>query len=116
QSSDELVARFSNIRGPDGKRVCGLVKSAEIAEGPANEMECARLRLQPEDRVVRINRVRHHKGQVFLVEDVSLPAALFPGLAEKKAITDRIIVWPRSTASCWARRKSASRSPGRRRR
>src|SRR5438132_5177702 len=34
QSSDELVARFSNIRGPDGKRVCGLVKSAEIAEGP----------------------------------------------------------------------------------
>src|SRR6478609_12041377 len=58
QSSDELAARFSNIRGPDGKRVCGLVKSAEIAEGPANEMECARLRLHPEDRVIRIHRVR----------------------------------------------------------
>jgi GntR family transcriptional regulator len=92
QSSDELAARFSNIRGPDGKRVCGLVKSAEIAEGPANEMECARLGLLPEDRVIRIHRVRHHKGQVFLVEDVSLPAALFPGLVEKKAVTDRIIV------------------------
>ena len=86
QSSDELAARFSNIRSSDGKRLCGQVKSAEIAEGPANEMECARLRLHPEDHVYRINRVRHHKGQVFLVEDVSLPAALFPGLAEKKAI------------------------------
>jgi GntR family transcriptional regulator len=92
QSSDELAARFSNIRGPDGKRVCGQVKSAEISEGPASEMECTRLRLHPEDRVHRIQRVRHHKGQVFLVEDVSLPAALFPGLAEKKAVTDRIIV------------------------
>jgi GntR family transcriptional regulator len=92
QSSDELATRFSNIRGPDGKRVCGQVKSAEISEGPASEMECTRLRLHPEDRVHRIQRVRHHKGQVFLVEDVSLPAALFPGLAEKKAVTDRIIV------------------------
>jgi GntR family transcriptional regulator len=92
QSSDELVARFSNIRGPDGKRLCGQVRSAEIAEGPANEMECVRLRLHPEDRVYRIHRVRHHKGQVFLVEDVSLPVALFPGLAEKKAVADRIIV------------------------
>jgi GntR family transcriptional regulator len=55
-------------------------------------MECARLGLLPEDRVIRIHRVRHHKGQVFLVEDVSLPAALFPGLVEKKAVTDRIIV------------------------
>src|SRR6266487_1979738 len=54
QSSDELAARFSNIRGPDGKRVCGQVASAEIAHGPANEMECTRLRLAPEDRVYRV--------------------------------------------------------------
>ena len=47
QSSDELAARFSNIRGPDGKRVCGQVKSAELAEGPANEVECARLGCDP---------------------------------------------------------------------
>jgi GntR family transcriptional regulator len=93
QSSDELAARFSNIRSPDGKRVCGQVKSAEVSEGPANEAECARLRLRPEDRVYRIHRVRQHKGQVFLVEDVTLPAALFPELEDKKAsLTERIIV------------------------
>jgi GntR family transcriptional regulator len=93
QSSDELAARFSNIRSADGKRLCGQVKSADVAEGPANEAECARLRLRPEDRVYRIHRVRQHKGQVFLVEDVTLPAALFPELEDKKAsLTERVIV------------------------
>src|SRR3972149_6571308 len=28
QSSDELAARFSNLRAPDGSRVCGEIKSA----------------------------------------------------------------------------------------
>lgn len=93
QSSDELAARFSNIRGPDGKRVCGLVKSAEVTEGLASEVECARLRLRPEEPVYRIHRVRHHKGQIFLVEDVTLPATLFPDLEHKKAaVMDRVIV------------------------
>jgi GntR family transcriptional regulator len=93
QSSDELAARFSNIRGPDGKRLCGQVKSAEVTEGPANAEECVRLRLRADDRVCRLHRIRHHKGQIFLVEDVTLPAALFPALGEKKkVVTDRIIV------------------------
>ena len=93
QSSDELSARFSNIRGPDGKRVCGQAKSAEVSEGPANEIERSRLRLHPEDRVYRIHRVRHHKGQAFLVEDVSLPAALFPELEDRTStVTERVIV------------------------
>jgi GntR family transcriptional regulator len=93
QSSDELAARFSNIRGPDGQRMCGEVKSVEITEGVATDTECVRLRLRAGDRVYRIHRVRHNKGQIFLVEDVSLPAALFPDLPNKKAAaTDRVIV------------------------
>jgi GntR family transcriptional regulator len=92
QSSDELAARFSNLRAPDGSRVCGEVKSADITEGRATELECARLRLRADDRVYRVHRIRHHKGQVYLEEDVSLPAALFPGLADKKSVADRIIV------------------------
>jgi GntR family transcriptional regulator len=92
QSSDELAARFSNLRDPDGKRICGQVKSAQITEGTANQLECTRLRLCKEDIVYRIHRVRQQKGQIFLVEDVSLPAALFPGLAEQKTVADRIIV------------------------
>jgi GntR family transcriptional regulator len=93
QSSDELAARFSNIRGADGKRLCGQVKSADVTEGLASEEECARLRLRADDRVYRISRVRHHKGQIFLVENVTLPAELFPELQNKKpAVVDRVIV------------------------
>ena len=92
QTTDEFSARFSNLRAADGSRVCGEVKSANIIEGTANELECERLRLRADDVVYRIHRIRNHKGQVYLVEDVSLPAALFPGLAEKRSVADRIIV------------------------
>jgi GntR family transcriptional regulator len=92
QTTDELAARFSNLRGPDGSRVCGEVKSADISEGRATELECARLRLREDDSVYRIHRIRHHKGHVYLAEDASLPSALFPGLAQKKSVADRIIV------------------------
>ena len=90
-NSDELAARFSNLRASDGSRVCGEVKSAELIQGTANEMECKRLELQPGDDVYRFHRVRHHQNKVYLVEDASLPAALFPGLAEKGNVADRII-------------------------
>ena len=91
QTSDELAARFTNLRMPDGSRVCGQVKYLDISEGRANEAECKRLRLRPEDHVYRISRVRAVGGQNYLVEDVSLPAALFPGLPAKKVVAERII-------------------------
>jgi GntR family transcriptional regulator len=91
-ASDELSARFSNLRASDGSRVCGEVKSAEITEGAANELECERLRLRAGDDVYRIHCIRHHKGQVYLVEEASLPAELFPHLAQKRSAADRIIV------------------------
>ena len=92
QTSDELAARFSNLRALDGSRVCGEVMSAEVSEGVADVQECQRLALRPGDDVYRIHRVRHHRGQVYLVEDASLPAPLFPGLPEKTSVADRIIV------------------------
>src|SRR5262245_7056734 len=91
-ASDELSARFTNLRAADGSRVCGDIKLAEITEGTADKLECERLRLKAGDSVYRIHRIRHHKGQVYLVEDASLPAAVFPGLAEKGNVADRIII------------------------
>lgn len=95
QSSDELAARFCNIRAADGKRTSGQIKSAEMSEGEAGAQERERLRLQVGERVFRIERVRHQNGRVFLVERVTLPAALFPDLAgdaRKTAVADRVIV------------------------
>jgi GntR family transcriptional regulator len=92
QSSHELAARFSNIRCPDGRRICGDTKSVQITSGAANETERKRLHLSAQDSVFRIQRVRHDAGEVFQIEEASLPAALFPGLDEKKDSAHRIVV------------------------
>lgn len=92
QSSDELAARFSNLRAADGSRLQGEVKAAEVCEGRANQMEADRLKLRTDDPVYRIQRVRYHKGQPYLVENASLPANLFAGLSEKRSVSERIIV------------------------
>ena len=71
-------------------QICGQAQSAEISEGVANERECTRLRLLPDERVYRIRRIRDRWGRAFLVEDVTLPAALFPALADKRTVADHI--------------------------
>jgi chromosome segregation ATPase len=57
----------------------------------ANEQERQRLRLREGDRVYRLHRLRHHDGQTFLIEEVSLPAALFPDLSDNTGVVGRII-------------------------
>jgi GntR family transcriptional regulator len=90
-SSDELALRYINIRGPDGNRLMGDVKSSEITKNAANEIECARLSLQKGDKIYRIRRVRLTGGKPFMLEEASVPAALFPGLEERSAFTHRVV-------------------------
>jgi GntR family transcriptional regulator len=92
QSSDELAERFSNIRAANGERITGEVKMLGISQGTANPAECARLRLRPEDRVWRIQRASSHKDVPFMLEEVAMPVALFPGLDERDALPHRIAV------------------------
>jgi GntR family transcriptional regulator len=92
QSSDELAVRYANIRTADGDRITGEINVASIEQASANPAECARLRLRPDDRVWRIERVRMHKGQPFMVEEVVVPAVLFPDLDEQKDVSGRIVV------------------------
>jgi GntR family transcriptional regulator len=92
QASEELAVRYSNIRTSDGERVTAEANVLHVSQGTANPMECGRLRLRPDDRVWRIQRVRMHKGEPFMVEEVVLPAALFPGLDEQKDFSQRIVV------------------------
>jgi len=83
-SSEELAARYSNIRSVDSARISDEVKTREITEGPSNESECARLQLTRDDRVIRLHRIRLHDDRPYMVEDVSIPAALFPGLEDEQ--------------------------------
>ncbi len=92
QSSDELAVRYSNIRTADGEHITGEIKVLSITQASANAGECARLRLRSEDRVWRIQRLRLDKGEPFMVEEVAMPAALFPDLDEQKDLPARIVV------------------------
>jgi GntR family transcriptional regulator len=89
-TSHELACRFIRLRTANGETLSGEVASQAIGEGTANELECRRLKLRAGDRVYRLRRVRHHRGRNFMVADVTLPAALFPRLAEKHHVPTQI--------------------------
>jgi GntR family transcriptional regulator len=90
-SADGLADRFSNIRGAGGERICGRVNSREITEGIATGLEREHLRLPSDAAVFRIHRVREHAGRAFLVENITVSAALFPRLLDERAMVDDIV-------------------------
>jgi GntR family transcriptional regulator len=92
QSSEELAERFSNIHASGGERIAGESKLLSIAQAPASPTECARLRLRADDKVWRIQRVRLHRDEPFMVEEVAMPAALFPDLDAQEQLNHRIVV------------------------
>jgi GntR family transcriptional regulator len=92
QSSDEMAMRFNNVRSKDGQQVTGRVRTVEMTEGKANDRERDRLALQSSDTVYRIRRVRLQGDRPFMTEEISYPAALFPGLMDTKNPSHRITV------------------------
>lgn len=92
QGSDEVTARFNNICGVNGERVSGNINAVEITECPSNELERVRLRLGEHDLVYRIRCIRSYEGQPLMVEESSMPAGLFPGLAEANSVAHSIVV------------------------
>jgi GntR family transcriptional regulator len=96
QSSEEPAVRFIKFRGPEGAPLVGDVKSVEISEEAANEMEIVRLRLRREDKVFRLRRNRLSNGQPFAFEEASVSAALFPELEKRRSITHCIVYLSRN--------------------
>jgi GntR family transcriptional regulator len=92
QASDDLAVRYTKIWNLKGERIAGEVTATAVSDGMANEAECLRLRLRASDRVYRVQRVRAHKGEPFMVENVSLPSALFPDLEQRKDLPHRIVM------------------------
>ena len=92
QSSEEHAERYSNIRGRDAERLGGEVRVLSVAETPGHERECVRLRLRSHERVHRIRRLRLLDGKPYMLEDVAVPASLFPGLAGQKEAAQRLAI------------------------
>jgi GntR family transcriptional regulator len=90
-SCDELATRFINIRGPDGKRIVGDVKSVEITAGVATDKEVRRLDLKSGEKVYRLRRTRFIGERPFMLEEASVPTSLFPGLEQMGKLARRIV-------------------------
>jgi GntR family transcriptional regulator len=92
QASAEMATRFCNIRDEKGERIVSELKNQQVVESAVNEVECTRLRLGQHERVYRVRRIRLQGAQPFMIEEVSMPAELFPGLAQRMSDADTIIV------------------------
>jgi GntR family transcriptional regulator len=90
-SSGQLARRFCSFRGADGNRVQGEVASVEVSEATASDEERRALQLGEGDPVYRISRVHIHNDRPFMVEDATVPGALFPGLATGSGSADSIV-------------------------
>jgi GntR family transcriptional regulator len=92
QSSEELAVRYNNIRSRDGARIADQVQLLDVAEAAPNDRECMRLRLRAHEKVQRIRRLRFAGGAPYMLEDVAMPAAMFPDLSQHKHLSHRIVV------------------------
>jgi GntR family transcriptional regulator len=82
-TSGELAGRFATIRKQDGGSLVANVRTMEIERGAATTEECARLRLAAQEHVWRIRRVLVDGDVPFMIEKVSMPAAIFPRLEQQ---------------------------------
>ena len=113
QSSDELAARFSNIRGADGKRVCGAgqVGGRHRGAGERGGVHAAAAASRTTASIASIAFATTRARSSWSRTCRCRPSC-FPGLPERSAVADRIIVLAQEYGLCWARRRSAFRSRG----
>lgn len=81
---ESTLFRFFNFYDKDGGHVKPETIWVRSRCGAAKPGERLKLWLESGDRVVRISRLRGHDGRPFAYEEICVPEALFPGLADGK--------------------------------
>jgi GntR family transcriptional regulator len=78
-----LLFHFFHIVGADGAKAYPDVRTASFERGRADAAEADALAVPRDERVIRIRNVLSLGGDPVIVDDITLPAALFPGLTER---------------------------------
>lgn len=86
---DEL-ARFSCLFDAGHTRLNAESDAASPVRASADRTERSELRLGKGAKVLRISRVRTHRGRPFVLEAISLPEALFPGFADRDEVPNAL--------------------------
>jgi len=79
---DRILFQFFKLVADDGERRFPESRVLAIGKARASAAECAALALEKGSRVIRIRRVRSFDSVPLIVENLSLPETLFPGLTE----------------------------------
>jgi GntR family transcriptional regulator len=85
-----VLFRFFNIVDAGGALVVPDSRQASVRLAEADAEERRVLGLEPSAQVIRIRRTRTREGAPFIVETIALPAALFPGLAERPEVDNTL--------------------------
>ncbi len=78
-----LMFHFFHIVGRDGTKAYPEVRTLAFRRELASAAEALALGIAAHDKVIRIRNVLSLRGQPSIVDDITLPAQLFPGLSEK---------------------------------
>jgi GntR family transcriptional regulator len=85
---DDIMFRFFNLFDETGDRIVPENRSLRRVVAKANQAERKALRLAPNARVIRIDRIRLHNHKPFITETAVLPEAAFPGLVNAEDVPD----------------------------
>ena len=78
-----LLFHFFHIVARDGAKAYPEVRTLAFRRGRADAAVARALAIPLADKVIRIRNVLSLEGAPTIVDDITLPAALFPGLSEK---------------------------------
>ncbi len=78
-----LMFHFFHIVGADGSKAYPEVRTVSFERGRADAAEAAALAVPRDERVIRIRNVLSLGSVPVVMDDLALPAALFPGLTER---------------------------------
>jgi GntR family transcriptional regulator len=78
-----LLFHFFHIVGRGGAKTYPEVRTIDFRRERAGAHSAAALAIAPLDKVIRIRNVLSLEGRSAIVDDITLPAELFPGLSEK---------------------------------
>jgi GntR family transcriptional regulator len=88
-----LLFHFFHIVPRDGARMQPEVATVAFRRERANAGESAALGIAPHDKVLRIRNVLSLDGHPVVVDDITLPSELFPGLTEKAFVARRNTIY-----------------------
>jgi GntR family transcriptional regulator len=86
----EELSRFSCLFDHKQVRINAGIRYGRVVRANADRRERRKLRLGKGSRVLRISRVRLRGGKPFVLERITLPDALFRGMADRAELPDSL--------------------------